>query len=62
MEVLNSKELRILLFHIAEGEGNKVYNDVTDVEFCVKLAEDLRDGDYGDGDGVGGRRDRVCCV
>ena len=44
-------ELQIPSFDITEGHN--VYDDVADFKFYAKLAEDLRDGDYEDGGGVG---------
>ena len=56
-------ELQIPSFDITEGHN--VYDDVADFKFYAKLAEDLRDGDYEDGGGVGregGGRERVICT
>ena len=33
-------------------EGHNVYDDVAAVKFYIMLAEDMRDGHYGDGGGV----------
>ena len=49
-------QLQIPSFNITEGHNG--YDEVSAVEFCVKLAEDMMDGDYGDGGGVGGGKGR----